>query len=56
MRAFTKLRHALSGNENIRKKFEELKQITNERFKIVFDRLDQLINFQNKPKKKMAFQ
>ena len=53
--AFTKLRHALLDNENLRKELEELKQITDERFQIVFETLDQLINIENKPKKKIGF-
>jgi phage regulator Rha-like protein len=32
IRTFTKLRHALLDNENLRKELEELKQITDERF------------------------
>ena len=55
IRTFTKLRHALLDNENLRKELEELKQITDERFQIVFETLDQLINIENKPKKKIGF-
>jgi phage regulator Rha-like protein len=55
IRTFTKLRHALLDNENLRKGLEELKQITDERFQIVFETLDQLINIENKPKKKIGF-
>jgi phage regulator Rha-like protein len=54
-RTFTKLRHALLDNKNLRKELEELKQITDERFQIVFETLDQLINIENKPKKKIGF-
>jgi phage regulator Rha-like protein len=54
IRTFTKLRHALLDNENLRKELEELKQ-TDERFQIVFETLDQLINIENKPKKKIGF-
>ena len=38
-------------NEDLRKELEELKQITDERFQIVFETLDQLINIENTPKK-----
>jgi RNase P protein component len=55
MRTFTKLRQVLSDNKEFRKEFEELKQITDERFQIVFETLDQLINIENKPKKKIGF-
>jgi uncharacterized tellurite resistance protein B-like protein len=41
-------------NENIRKEFEELKLITDERFQIVFETLDQLISIENTEKKKSA--
>jgi len=51
IRTFTKLRQVLSDNKELRKEFEELKQITDERFQIVFETLDQLINIENKPKK-----
>ncbi len=51
MRTFTKLRHIISDNKDIRKELEDLKQITDERFQIVFETLDQLINIENKPKK-----
>ena len=51
MRTFTKLRHIISDNKNIRKELEDLKQSTDERFQIVFETLDQLINIENKPKK-----
>ena len=51
IRTFTKLRQVLSDNKELRKEFEELKQITDERFQIVIETLDQLINIENKPKK-----
>ena len=51
IRTLTKLRHTLLDNEELRKEFEELKQITDERFQIVFETLDQLINIENNPKK-----
>ncbi len=55
IRTFTKLRQVLSDNKEFRKEFEELKQITDERFQIVFETLDQLINIENRPKKKIGF-
>ena len=55
MRVFTGLRQMVLDNEEIRKGLEELKQITDERFQIVFETLDQLINIENKPKKKIGF-
>ena len=51
MRVFTKLRQMVLDNEELRKELEEVKQITDERFQIVFETLDQLINIENRPKK-----
>ncbi|MCD4791382.1 MAG: ORF6N domain-containing protein, partial [Bacteroidales bacterium] len=55
MRVFTKLRQMVLDNEELRKELGELKQITDERFQIVFEKLDQLINIENRPKKKIGF-
>ena len=43
MRIFIKLREALLDNEDLRRELEGLKQITEERFRIVFETLDQLL-------------
>ncbi len=51
MRTFTKLREALIGSEDLRRELEGLKQITEERFQIVFETLDQLLMVESKPKK-----
>ena len=55
MRVFTRLRRMVIDNQELRKELEELKQITDKRFQIVFETLDQLINIENKPKKKIGF-
>ncbi len=55
MRAFTKLRRALLDNEDLRKELSELKQLTEDRFGIVFETLDQLLVIEYKPKKKSGF-
>jgi len=55
MRTFTKLREALLSNEDLRRDLEELKQITEERFQIVFETLDQLLTIESKPKKKIGY-
>jgi hypothetical protein len=55
MRTFTKLRGALLDNKDLRRALEELKQITEERFKVVFETLDQLLTVESKPKKKIGF-
>ncbi len=55
MRTFTKLRQALLDNEDLRKELSELKQLTEDRFRIVFETLDQLLSIENKPKKKIGY-
>ena len=55
MRIFVKLRQLLLDNEELRKELEEVKQITDERFQIVFETLDQLLHIENNPKKKIGF-
>ncbi len=55
MRTFTKLREAFLDNEDLRRELEGLKQITEERFQIVFETLDQLLTVENKPKKKIGY-
>ncbi len=55
MRTFTKLRHMISGHEELKKAVDELKQQTDERFEIVFSVLDKLLADDEKPKKKIGF-
>ena len=55
MRTFTKLREALLDNKDLRRELEELKQLTEERFRIVFETLDQLLTIESKPKKKIGY-
>jgi phage regulator Rha-like protein len=55
MRTFTKLREALLDNKDLRKELEELKQVSEERFRIVFETLDQLLTIESKPKKKIGY-
>ena len=55
MRTFTKLRKALLDNKGLRNNLEELKQITEERFQVVFETLDQLLTIESKTKKKIGF-
>jgi ORF6N domain len=55
MRVFTRLRQAILDNADLRKELEDLKQISEERFQIVFETLDQLINIKKNPKKKIGF-
>ena len=55
MRTFTKLRQAILNNEDLRKELSELKQLTEERFKVVFEALDQLLAVEYEEKKKIGF-
>lgn len=55
MRTFTKLRHMISDNEDLRRELAELREQTNERFQIVFETLDQLLTVDSKEKKKIGF-
>jgi len=55
MRTFTKLRQMLLDNEDLRKELSELKQITEDRFRVVFETLDQLLAVESNPKKKIGF-
>lgn len=55
MRTFIKIRHMISANEDLREEIEELRKQTDDRFQIVFEVLDQLLDSQNKPKKEIGF-
>ena len=55
MRAFVKLRRLLLDNKDLRRKLEDFKQVTEERFGIVFETLDKLLQIEDKPKKKIGF-
>ena len=55
MRTFTKLRKMLLDNADLRKELEDLKQVSEERFRIVFETLDQLLAVKAKPKKKIGY-
>ncbi len=55
IRVFTQLRQFVLDNEDLRKELEQMKKQTDERFQIVFETLDQLISFENKPKQKIVF-
>lgn len=55
MRTFICLRQTILSNSGLRAEFEELKRITDERFQVVFEALDQLLAVEKKPKKKIGF-
>lgn len=55
MRAFTKLRHLILDNVELRREIENLRADTNGKFRIIFETLDQLLTVESKPKKKIGF-
>jgi len=55
MRAFTKMRQIIFDNAELHKEIEELRADTDGKFRFVFEPLDQLLTFENKPKKKIGF-
>ncbi len=55
MRTFTKLRRALLDNMDLKKELSELKEVTEDRFRVVFETLDQLLAVESKSKKKIGF-
>jgi len=55
MRVFVKLRQMLLDNEDLRNALEEFEKLTDERFQIIFETLDQLIHIENTGKKKIGF-
>ncbi len=56
MRVFTKLRQLVMENEDIKRALSEMKMQTDERFQIVFETLDQLLNVDEKARKKIGFE
>jgi len=55
MRAFTKLRQMLSTHEELKKKIEAMEKKYDENFKIVFEAIRQLLEIEDKPRKKIGF-
>jgi len=55
MRTFMGLRKALLDNKDLRRELEEFKQVAEERFGIIFEALDKLLQIENKPKKKIGY-
>ena len=49
MRTFTRLRQALLNNEDLKKELSELKRLTEDRFSVVFETLDQLLAVEYTP-------
>ena len=55
MRTFTKLRHMITGHEELKKAVEDLRKQTDERFEVVFTVLDKLLADDQNSKKKIGF-
>ena len=55
MRVFTRLRQILLGNKDLKRELEELRRVTDERFRIVFETLDQLLTREERPRRKIGF-
>ena len=55
MRTFTKLRHIISDNKDLKRELDELRGQTDERCQIVFETLDQLLAVDVKEKNKIGF-
>lgn len=55
MRAFVKMRVYLDENKDLRKKLDTLESKYDQQFKIVFDALRQLLEQENKPRKKIGY-
>lgn len=55
MRAFTQLRQMLSTHKDLQRKIEEMESKYDEQFQIVFEAIKQLLETDEKPKKKIGF-
>jgi len=55
MRSFTRLRQMLSTHEELKKKIESMEKKYDENFKIVFEALKQLLDTDDKPKRRIGF-
>ena len=55
MRTFTKIRHIISASDELKQEIEKLREQTDDRFQIVFEVLDQLLDPESKSKKEIGF-
>ncbi len=55
MRAFTKLRHLVRDNDELREEIESLRKETEGKFRVVFETLDHLLVEDAEPRKKIGF-
>ena len=55
MRAFIKLRRWIAGIDDLKSELDKLRDQTNQRFQVVFETLDKLLQIEDKPKKKIGY-
>ncbi|MFZ2632835.1 MAG: ORF6N domain-containing protein [Desulfosalsimonadaceae bacterium] len=55
MRTFTKIRHMISVSQELKEEIADLRDQTDDRFRIVFEVLDQLLSPDSKTKKEIGF-
>ena len=55
MRAFTRLRKMIASHEELKNKIEAMEKKYDERFRIVFEAITQLIEEDAKPKKRIGY-
>ena len=55
VRAFVPLREMLSTHKDLKRKIEEMESKYDEQFQIVFEAIRQLLEADDKPKKKIGF-
>ena len=56
MRTFTKLRQMMATHKSLKKKIEDMEKKYDENFQIVFEAIKQLLETEEKPKRKIGFQ
>jgi hypothetical protein len=56
MRAFTRLRQMLSTHEELKRKIESMERKYDSQFRVVFEAIKQLIDTDEKPKRKIGFE
>ena len=55
IRIFTKIRRLVLENNDLKKELEDHKELSEERFRIIFETLDQLMAIEENPRKKIGF-
>ena len=55
VRTFIKPRRMFLNNATLKRKLDELKSQTNDRFQVVFEKLDQLLAVEALPRRKIGF-